>query len=129
MLFLRIWNAGLAYAPLLATRLLCGRFAKPAALAGAIWAATRGVLRLIALRGLAPANLLAQLEEAALNLGGGCLAAAENVAERAAASPRFRRAFVKMGGVDTLLKLLRNGLDGDAVKAVMQVGWAQVMLL
>jgi hypothetical protein len=30
-----------------------------------------------------------------------------------------------MGGVEALLKLLRNGLDGDAVRSIMQVGlWA-----
>jgi hypothetical protein len=27
-----------------------------------------------------------------------------------------------MGGVEALLKLLRNGLDGDAVRSIMQVG-------
>lgn len=112
--------AGLAYAPLLAVRMICGRFARPAAFAGACWAATRGVLRLMALRGMGPASLLAQLEEAALNIGGSCIAAAEKVAERAAASARFRRAFVKLGGVDMLLKLLKNGLDGDAVRAIMR---------
>jgi hypothetical protein len=26
-----------------------------------------------------------------------------------------------MGGVEALLKLLRNGLDGDAVRSIMQV--------
>jgi hypothetical protein len=53
--------AGLLYAPLLAARILCGRFARPAALAGLVWGATRGVLRMVALRGLNPANLLAQV--------------------------------------------------------------------
>eukprot|EP00878_Enallax_costatus_P007928 GHUV01008293.1.p1 GENE.GHUV01008293.1~~GHUV01008293.1.p1 ORF type:complete len:289 (+),score=110.86 GHUV01008293.1:116-982(+) len=112
--------AGLAYAPLLAARMVCGRFARPAAFVGACWAATRGVLRLMALRGLGPASLLKQLEEAALNIGGSCISAAEKVAERAAASGRFRRAFVKLGGVEELLKLLKNGLDGDAVRAIMK---------
>ncbi|KAF6253942.1 armadillo-type protein [Scenedesmus sp. NREL 46B-D3] len=111
---------GLLYAPLLAGRILCGRFARPAALAGLAWGATRGVLRMVTLRGLTPANLLAQLEEAALGLGTGCLAAVEKVAARAAASPSFRRAFVKMGGVEALLKLLRSGLDGDAVRSITQ---------
>jgi hypothetical protein len=27
-----------------------------------------------------------------------------------------------MGGVEALLKLLKNGLDGDAVRSIMQVG-------
>ncbi|WIA14409.1 hypothetical protein OEZ85_002935 [Tetradesmus obliquus] len=111
---------GLLYAPLLAARILCGRFARPAALAGLAWGATRGVLRMIALRGLNPANLLAQLEDAALSLGMGSLGVVEKVAERAVASPKFRRAFVKMGGVEALLKLLRNGLDGEAVASIMQ---------
>ena len=64
--------AGLLYAPLLAARILCGRFARPAALAGLAWGATRGVLRMIALRGLNPANLLAQVRcsaVASLHLG------------------------------------------------------------
>ena len=46
--------------------------------------------------------------------------AAEKIAERAAASPRWRRAFVKLGGVEALLKLLRGGLDADTVCAVMK---------
>lgn len=73
---------GLAYAPLLATRMICGRFARPAAFFGACWAATQGVLRLIALRGMGPRALLAQLKEAALNIGGSCISAAEKVCSR-----------------------------------------------
>jgi hypothetical protein len=46
--------------------------------------------------------------------------AAEKIAERAASSPRWRRAFVKLGGVEALLKLLRGGLDADAVRAIMR---------
>lgn len=46
--------------------------------------------------------------------------AAESIAERAAASPRWRRAFVKLGGVEVLLKILRGGLDADTVCAVMR---------
>jgi hypothetical protein len=110
--------AGLAYAPLLAARIICGRFARPAVFVGACWAASRGVLRLIALRGLGPRTLLAQLKEAALNIGGSCISAAEKIAERAAASARFRRAFVKLGGIDWLLELLKNGPDADAIRAI-----------
>lgn len=40
------------------------------------------------------------------------------VAERAAASGRFRRAFVKLGGIDWLIKLLKNGPDADAIRAI-----------
>jgi hypothetical protein len=46
--------------------------------------------------------------------------AAEKIAERAASSPRWRRAFVKLGGVEALLKLLRGGLDADTVRAIMR---------
>lgn len=49
----------------------------------------------------------------------GRVQAAEKVAERAA-SPRWRRAFVKLGGVEALLKLLRGGLDADSVRAIMR---------
>jgi hypothetical protein len=65
--------AGFAYAPLLATRLVCGRLARPAAVLGAALAAARGVLRFVNLRGLSPGNLLKQLQEAALSLGSNCL--------------------------------------------------------
>jgi hypothetical protein len=112
--------AGFAYAPLLATRLVCGRLARPAAVVGAAVAAVRGVLRFVNLRGLSPANLLKQLQEAALSFGSNCLEAAEKIAERAASSPRWRRAFVKLGGVEALLKLLRGGLDADTVRAIMR---------
>eukprot|EP00775_Hariotina_reticulata_P003700 gene3700-3962_t len=112
--------AGLLYAPLLATRILCGRFARPAAVAGAVWAATRGVLRFVSLRGLGPASLLHELEEAALSLGNSCISTAQKVAERAAASARFRRSFTQLGGMDMLLRLLKNGLDGDAVRAILK---------
>lgn len=64
---------GFAYAPLLATRLVCGRLARPAAVVGAAVAAVRGVLRVLNLRGLSPANLFKQLQEAALTLGSNCL--------------------------------------------------------
>jgi hypothetical protein len=66
-------RAGFAYAPLLATRLVCGRLARPAAVVGAAVAAVRGVLRFVNLRGLSPANLLKQLQEAAISFGGDCL--------------------------------------------------------
>ena len=112
--------AGLVYAPLLATRIVCGRFARPAAVAGAVWAATRGVLRFVSLRGLGPASLLHELENATLFLGSSCISAAEKVAERAGASARFRRTFTQLGGMDMLLKLLKNGLDGDAVRAILK---------
>lgn len=79
--YLLLSSAGLAYAPLLAARMICGRFARPAAFVGACWAATRGVLRLIALRGMGPRSLLAQLKEAALNIGGSCISAAEKVGD------------------------------------------------
>lgn len=46
--------------------------------------------------------------------------AAEKIAERAASSPRWRRAFVKLGGVEVLLKMLRGGLDADSVRAIMR---------
>lgn len=46
--------------------------------------------------------------------------AAESIAERAASSPRWRRAFVRMGGIQTLLKLLRGGVDADTVRAVIK---------
>lgn len=65
--------AGFAYAPLLATRLVCGRLARPAAVVGAAVAAMRGVLRFVNIRGLSPANLLKQLQEAAISFGGDCL--------------------------------------------------------
>jgi hypothetical protein len=67
---LRLFSApaGLLYAPLLAARILCGRFARPAAVAGLLWGATRGVLRMVALRGLNPANLLAQVRSSAGSL-------------------------------------------------------------
>ncbi|KAF8063742.1 CPK2 [Scenedesmus sp. PABB004] len=119
--------AGLAYAPLLATRMVCGRFARPAALLGAAWAAGRGAARLLALRGLRPSVLLAQLEEAALALGAGCLGAAERVAERAAASPRFRRAFVRLGGVDALLRLLAKQLDDDGALCAVVRALAELL--
>lgn len=65
--------AGLAYAPLLATRLVCGRLARPAAVVGAVAAGVRGVLRVLTLRGLSPGNLLKQLQEAAISFGSNCL--------------------------------------------------------
>jgi hypothetical protein len=65
--------AGFAYAPLLATRLVFGRLARPAAVIGAAVAAVRGVLHVLNLRGLSPGNLLKQLQEAALSFGGNCL--------------------------------------------------------
>lgn len=195
MFWLWLFCAGFAYAPLLATRLVCGRLARPAALVGAAAAAVRGVLRFVSLRGLSPSNLLKQLQEAALTFGGNCLEvgtacaasgwyscarsastvhartrcsqwalqlcsaqgfsclaqglrrafhartlctltriagrallfmcvsvaqAVEKIAERAASSPRWRRAFVKLGGIEALLKMLRGGLDADTVRAVMK---------
>jgi hypothetical protein len=64
---------GLAYAPLLAARLVCGRLARPAAVVGAAVAAVRGVARLVAIRGMSPGNMLRKLQEAALEFGGDCL--------------------------------------------------------
>jgi hypothetical protein len=78
------------------------------------------VLRFVSLRGLGPASLLHELENATLFLGSSCISAAEKVAERAGASARFRRTFTQLGGMDMLLKLLKNGLDGDAVRAILK---------
>ena len=66
-------TAGLAYAPLLATRLVCGRLARPAAVVGTVVAAVRGVVRMLSLRGLSPGNMLKRLQEAALSFGSNCL--------------------------------------------------------
>lgn len=114
--------AGIAYAPILAARMVLGRVARPAALLGAGYAAFRGAARLAALRGVGPAQLLRRLMcQGAAELGVQ-LEVLVKVAVRAARSERFRRAFIRLGGVDEILKLLPGlGQEGsDVLEAALR---------
>jgi hypothetical protein len=87
-------TAGIAYAPILATRMVLGKLARPAVLAGTAVAAARGAARLLQLRGVGPAQLLRRLACGAAEAGAQ-LDALLKVAVQAGRSERFRRAFIK----------------------------------
>ncbi|GBF87957.1 hypothetical protein Rsub_00669 [Raphidocelis subcapitata] len=113
--------AGIAYAPVLAARLLLGKVARPAAAAAAAAAAARGAVRLFQLRAAGPAALLRRLACAGGAGAGAVLDALAKVAGAAARSERFRRAFVKLGGIDEILRLLPGlGADGGPGAALLQ---------
>jgi len=88
--------AGIAYAPILATRMVLGKLARPAALAGAGFALAKGAARLVQLRGVGPAQLLRRLACGSAELGVQ-LEVLLKVAVRAARSEGFRKAFIRCG--------------------------------
>lgn len=98
--------AGIAYAPLLAARMVLGKVARPVLIASGAAAAAKGALRLLQLRGVGPAQLLRCLMAAGAAEAGAALDTLVKVAVQASRSERFRRAFIRMGGVDEILKLL-----------------------
>ncbi|KAI8466374.1 MAG: armadillo-type protein [Monoraphidium minutum] len=107
---------GIAYAPLLAARMVLGKVARPALLAGAGLAAARGAARLLHLRGAGPAALLRALAACGAAGAGAALEALTKVALQAARSERFRRAFIRMGGVDEIVRLLPGlGREGTEI--------------
>lgn len=84
--------AGIIYAPILAARALCGKFARPAMLVGGAWCAVRGAWRLLKLRGMGPVALLRALASEDTREK---LEALAKIAARAARSTSFRKAFIR----------------------------------
>jgi len=110
--------AGVVYAPLLAARILLGRVARPALVLGGIFALAKGALHLVAMRGNGPAQLLALLRGVGVEAEQ-VMEVLVKVATRAARNQGFRRAFIRMGGMDTLLRLLTSGPDTAMLKQLL----------
>eukprot|EP00877_Chromochloris_zofingiensis_P007704 jgi/Chrzof1/3187/Cz12g15050.t1 len=109
--------AGIIYAPILAARALCGKFARPAMLVGGAWCAVRGAWRLLKLRGMGPVALLRALASEDTREK---LEALAKIAARAARSTSFRKAFISFDGITELLKLLPKGMDGSLLEAAIK---------